>query len=94
MHITIKSFANIRDVLGGPEIATELPEGSTLSGLISELSKKFGPSFDRQVRDQGTRELVPFLILINNKTYRSMTDLAAPVHDGDFVTIMIPFDGG
>jgi MoaD family protein len=94
MHITIKSFANIRDVLGGPEVAEELPEGSTLADLISKLSSKFGSSFDRQVRDQSTGEIVPFLILINNITYRSMTDLAVPVQDGDIVTIMIPFDGG
>jgi molybdopterin converting factor small subunit len=38
--------------------------------------------------------IVPFLILINDKTYRTTTDLDASLNEGDTVTIMIPFDGG
>ena len=94
MQVTIKSFANIKEVLGGPEIKAELPQAATIADLLKLLLETYGPAFDRQIKDQTSGELVPFLILINDKTYRSITDMAAPVQDVDVVTLMIPFDGG
>ena len=94
MKVTLKSFANIRDVIGEKELAVELPAQAKLSDLFSYLRQTYGPNFDRQVRDQITDELVPFLILVNEKTYRSSTDMDTPLSEGDTVTIMIPFDGG
>ena len=94
MKITVKSFANIKDVLGGPEITAELPQAATIADLLRKLSGTYGSAFDRQIKDQTSGELVPFLILVNDKTYRSIADMGVPVQDGDVVTLMIPFDGG
>jgi MoaD family protein len=94
MKVTVRSFANIKDVLGAPEITAELPQAATLADLLRLLSGTYGPAFDRQVKDQTSGELVPFLILVNGATYRSVADMSVPVQDGDVVTLMIPFDGG
>ena len=94
MNITVKSFANIRDVVGTGELAFDVNPGTTISGLFDALKKQYGAAFDRQIRDQITGAIVPVLILINDKTYRTTTDLDAPLKEGDMVTIMIPFDGG
>lgn len=94
MNITVKSFANIRDVLGTGELALDVNTDTTLGGLFDVLHKKYGAAFDRQIRDQMTGAIVPFLILINDKTYRTTTDLDVSLSEGDAVTIMIPFDGG
>jgi len=94
MKIVLRSFANIKDVLGAHELEIELQPQLSLSGLVAELTRRFGPAFDRQIRDQLTGEIVPFLMLINGKTFRSTVDLPTFLHDGDTVTIMIPFDGG
>lgn len=94
MKIWLKTFANIRDVVGAERIALELPDGARLSDLFDHLTGLFGKKFDRLVRDQITGAMVPFLILVNQNTFRSTHDMAASLHDGDSVTIMIPFDGG
>lgn len=94
MKIVLQSFANIKEVLGSRELEIELPPQSRLAELLAELARRFGAALDRQIRDQLTGEIVPFLILVNGKAFRSTVDLSAPLHDGDAVTIMIPFDGG
>jgi molybdopterin converting factor small subunit len=94
MNIVVKSSANIKDVLGSHELAIELPAQSSLFELLAQLTRRFGTAFDRQIRDQFTGEIVPFLLLINGKTVRSTVDLPTLLHDGDTVTIMLPFDGG
>jgi len=94
MNITVKSFANIRDVVGTGELSLTVNPDTTLGGLFDVLHKKYGAAFDRQIRDQITGAIVPFLILINDKTYRTTTDLGVSLKEGDTVTLMIPFDGG
>jgi len=94
MNIVVKSSANIKDVLGSHELEIELQPQSSLFELLAQLTRRFGSAFDRQIRDQLTGEIVPFLLLINGKTFRSSVDLPTLLHDGDTVTIMIPFDGG
>jgi len=94
MQITLNSFANIRDVLGRKSVLIDLAQGARLADLFAYLVREHGEKFDRQVRDQLSREMVPFLILINEQAYRSTTDLDTPLSDGDVVTFMVPFDGG
>jgi len=94
MQITLNTFATLKDVIGQKEITLELAPKANLTDLFEYLEKKYGDDFNRQVKDQLTKELVPFLILVNDKTYRSIADMDKPISDGDVVTIMIPFDGG
>lgn len=94
MKLTLNSFANIRDVIGKKTLSVNLAAGAKLSDLFDFLREEYGENFDRQVRDKISGDLVPFLILINNKTYRSTSDLDTPLSEGDVVTIMVPFDGG
>lgn len=94
MRITLNTFANIRDVIGSAQVSLQLEDGSNQAGLLRHLSKAYGPNFDRQIRDQITGEIVPFLILVNGRSYRSIADMHIPLHDGDEVSILIPFDGG
>jgi molybdopterin converting factor small subunit len=94
MKILLQSFSNIKEVLGSGELEIELPPESCLTELFAELERRFGAAFNRQIRDQFTGEMVPFLILVNGKALRSTVDLSASLHNSDLVTIMIPFDGG
>ncbi len=94
VNIKLKTFANIKDVVGAGELSLEMSAGTTIGGLFDFLRKRYGEAFDRQIRDQMTGAIVPFLVLVNDKTYRTTTDLAVLLNEGDTVTIMIPFDGG
>lgn len=94
MKVTIKTFANLRDIVGKPEIEHETKDGATLGYLLDDLCRTYGRSFEHQIKDRTTGEIVPFLMLINDKTFRSVTDLSTPLGAGDTITIMLPFDGG
>ncbi len=94
MNITVKTFANLKDVIGTGELLLAVEPGTTIGGLFDVLIKKYGQSFDRQIKDQMTGTIVPFLVLVNDKAYRTTTDLGVQLNEKDIVTIMIPFDGG
>ena len=94
MKVTVKSFANIRDILGSAELALDVAGGTTIGGLFSVLARRYGAAFDRQIRDQLSGEIVPFLVMVNETVYRTTTDLDVSLAEGDTVTVMIPFDGG
>jgi len=94
MKITLKTFANLKDLIGQKEITVDLAPKANIKDLFDFLFNTYGDSFDRQIRDQITKEIVPFLILVNDSTYRSVSDMDKSISDGDVVTIMIPFDGG
>jgi MoaD family protein len=90
----VRTFANLRDVVGSGEIEYELHQGTTLGCLLESMCQKYGKSFENQIKDHTTGTLVPFLLLINGRTYRSVTDLQTPLSESDIITIMLPFDGG
>ena len=94
MKVTVKSFANIRDILGCAELTLDVAAGTTIGGLFADLTRRYGAAFDRQIRDQMSGEIVPFLVMINETVYRTTTDQGVSLTEGDAVTVMIPFDGG
>ena len=94
MLVKVRTFANLRDVVGSAEIEHELHQGNTLGCLLESMCHKYGKSFEYQIKDHSTGVLVPFLVLINEKTYRSVADLETPLNESDIITIMLPFDGG
>jgi MoaD family protein len=94
MKIKVKTFANLREIVGKSELDYEIEQDSTLGDLLDNMCQKYGESFERQIKDLSTGAIVPFLLLINEKTFRSIADLDTPITEGDVVTIMLPFDGG
>ena len=94
MKVKVKTFANLRDILGKGEIEYEIEQGNTLGYLLQNMCQKYGKSFEHQIKDPSTGAIIPFLLLINGKTFRSVTDLNTTINEGDVITIMLPFDGG
>jgi MoaD family protein len=94
VKIKVKTFANLRDSVGNSEIEYELEQENTLGNLLDNMCQRYGKSFEHQIKDRSTGDIIPFLLLINDKTFRSIADLNTPLNEGDVVTIMLPFDGG
>ena len=94
MHVKVITFATLRDIVGKEELTLELQEGNTLGCLLDKMCQIYGMPFESQIKEQSTGSIVPFLLLINGKTYRSVADLDTILHEGDTITIMLPFDGG
>ena len=94
MKIKVKTFANLRDIVGKSETEYETEQGNTLGNLLENMCQRYGKPFEHQIKDRSTGAIIPFLLLINEKTFRSIADLNTPINEGDVITIMLPFDGG
>jgi MoaD family protein len=90
----VRTFAGMREILGGKEIDFQIGSDETIGSLIEKLTKTYGKAFENQIKDPVTGDMIPVLIMVNDRVYRSIVDLGEKVIDGDTVTILIPFDGG
>lgn len=92
MRVQVKAFAGFREILG-PDIALELPEGSTLTGLLEGLGRRSPVIQEALFDDQGTpRKSV--IIMVNKKRQARAGYGSHELYDGDEVAIYPPVAGG
>ena len=66
--------------------------GSTVGELIADLEAHYGGLRDRLVDDSGLRRFIN--VYLNDEDVRFIGGLAAPVADGDTVTVLPAVAGG
>lgn len=81
MQVRLLFFASLKDIVGSREVSLDLPDGSTISDLLSKLET----SYPR------IREYRPVLLTAINEDY---VDKAARISEGDEVAIFPPVSGG
>ena len=81
MQITVRFFAQHRDIVGTPELQLELPAGTTLGALWSQLGTQY-PALQPLSRS------VMFAV---NQAY---ADPSTVLHDGDEAAFIPPVSGG
>jgi len=93
MAITVKFFANFREVIGKGQ---ERVEGTkNVASLLDELVRRFGERLAEQLYSPGTRKLRGTVnILVNGKAIRLLQELNTPLKDEDVVAIFPPVAGG
>ena len=81
MKIRALFFASYREIMGDAEIDVELPDGATVSDLITHL----------RGRDDAASVLPSEPAVAVNRTYRTSDAILA---DGDEVAVIPPVAGG
>jgi molybdopterin synthase catalytic subunit len=74
-------FASVREIVGRPEIALEVPEGATAGNVLERLSTDY----------PGLQRLAPVLRLAVNREYAEAGRLLAA---GDEIALLPPVSGG
>jgi len=93
MNIQVRSVYPIANILSGRKIFIELPEPSTLHGLLKELTRVCGQEFYKAVCNE-TGYLEDKVAILVNGTSAAVRGGASIQHkDGDDVLIL-PFTGG
>jgi molybdopterin synthase sulfur carrier subunit len=92
MNVTVKAFADIRELLG-PELVVSIPEGETVRRLLQILDKKYAGLLPRILEHGG--QLRPYVsILENGRNIQSLNDLDTRLAEGDVIAIFPPLAGG
>jgi molybdopterin converting factor subunit 1 len=79
--LTVRCFASLNEVLGAEEVSVEVPEGATVSDLLTELVRRY-PELDAR--------LSATAVAVNRR-------LAAeddPVGPDDEIALLPPVSGG
>lgn len=48
MQITLKTYSNLRSVIGKPELVIEIDEDSVFEDLIGVLTERYGEKFEKK----------------------------------------------
>ena len=93
MKITLRTFADFREILGFREKEIPLSEGETVGGLLKGLCKVH-PGLQRKLFDEAA-ELKPYVIVLKNgRNVASLQHLDTVITDGDVIALFPPVAGG
>jgi molybdopterin converting factor subunit 1 len=81
IQVKVKFFAAPREALDRDEIQLELPEGTTVEGLLDLLKEQYPV----------LRSYMRFLSVAVNRAYVGM---GTELHDGDVIACLPPVGGG
>jgi MoaD family protein len=93
MKITLRTFADFREIIGVREKEISLPEGKTVAGLLKDLCKAH-PGLQGKLFDAAA-ELKPYIIILKNgRNVASLQHLDTVIADGDVIAVFPPVAGG
>jgi MoaD family protein len=90
--ITVKSFANLREVMD-VQFNMDLPEGATIRSMLAELTGRY-PGLDELIfsAPDTLRDFVN--ILKNGRNVEFLGRLDTPLDDRDLIALFPPAAGG
>jgi len=92
MKILVLAFAGFREIIG-ERLVLEIPESSTLAGLLASLASRSAETKEALFDEQGV--LKGHVIVMVNRKRQNRTDLGMQLlHEGDEVAIYPPVAGG
>jgi MoaD family protein len=92
MLVKVKALRPFRDTLGAGDLEVELPEGTTVEGLIRHLMEQH-PDFGPQALDASGAIDVTLNIMVSGRPIGEH-DLSHALVDGDEVMLFMPLAGG
>jgi len=95
--VTIKFFANFREITGKREQKMDLNEKeTTVMDVLKQLSDEYGDAFKDYIFDPSKpRSLKPQIsVMVNGLSIRNLEKLRTRIKDGDTIAILPPVSGG
>lgn len=90
MRVQVRLFSHLRLSLGTRGLALELPDGSTVTTVMEELSRRVGPELQRSVIGDGDEDGYRLVALVNSRR----AGVTSALSDGDVIALLPPLGGG
>ena len=91
IEISLKVFGGLRDTLALSDRRIAIPQGSSLRGLLSQLSEN-SPTFVERLETGLAKGYLN--VLVNGRNARFLQQMDTRLHDNDVVAILPPVGGG
>ena len=94
MRIEVRSILKLREALGGDHFL-EVPEGTTVGGLLVKLMETRGEALSPHLFDPDTNLPLPHVrIMVNGQTIGFLNGLKTILNEGDEVLLLPLVAGG
>lgn len=95
MRVVIHSILKLKEALGGGDIGVDLPERTTIGGLLELMYDRWGEKLAPHLFDPGSRLPVPGVrIMVNGQTIRFLNGMQTVLKEGDDVLLLPLVTGG
>jgi MoaD family protein len=91
--VTVRTFGHLASVMGSHQVPVDL-RGTTVDGLLEELTSRFGDPVSSFLYPQGGHLSEMLFVLVNGKNIANLDGTATPLKDGDVVSILPITAGG
>jgi molybdopterin synthase sulfur carrier subunit len=95
VKIKVHTILTLQEVIGQREIEIELPQGTSLKGLLSHMVSAWGERLSERLFKPGTEELLPRIrVMVNGRDKEFLQGLETELKEGDEVYLFPPVSGG
>jgi len=95
MKVRVQYLGFIKNLIKRGEDEFELEEGSSLSGLLSQIAGVYGKSFQKEVFEPGLKDVkMGFVVTVNGVLMGQLQGVDTRLNNGDNVILMSLMSGG
>lgn len=93
MKLRVQYMAQLRTAIGQSEEEIELPDGTSVAGLLIQLARTHSATKSHFVTESGDAR-PSLLIVLNNSAVSARDAATTALHSDDVVTLLPPIAGG
>ena len=95
IKVKVHTILTLQEVIGQRETELDLPQGTSLKGLLSHMVGAWGERLSERLFKEGTEKLMPRVrVLVNGRDMEFVQGLETVLQDGDVVHLFPPVSGG
>jgi molybdopterin converting factor small subunit len=95
LNVTVRSIGLVRQVMGSSQVEVDVPEGTTISGLLMQLAAEKGERFAPfAVETDDKVAYAPLRVMVNGRDLTPAQRKTTVLEEGDDVLMFLPIAGG
>jgi molybdopterin synthase sulfur carrier subunit len=95
MRVVIHSILKLKEALGGGDVEMDLPQGTTVAGLLDRMRERWGERLSPHLFDPASDLPLPHVrVMVNGQTIRFLDGMETVLKEDDEVLLLPLVAGG